>query len=108
MARDFLGLETGDYADLETPYLLQDAEAGAALPEDIRMYFDWGTTTLDAEYGDVMEALRPWLEAEGFVEGETYAYREFEGAPHNEAAWRERVHLQLAWLLGGVDPNTLD
>lgn len=108
VARDFLGLEAGGYTDLETPYLIQDAEAGADLPEDVRLYFDWGTTTLDAEYGDVMEALRPWLEAEGFVEGESYAYREFDGAPHNEAAWRARLHLQLAWLLGEIDPNTLD
>lgn len=108
MARDFLGLERGDSADLETPYLIQDANAGADLPEDIRLYFDWGTTTLDAEYGAIMEELQPWLESQGFIQGDTYAYREFEGAPHNEAAWRDRVHLQLAWLLGAVDPNTLD
>lgn len=108
MASEFLGLEAGDWPDAATPYLAQEARAGAELPADVRLYFDWGTTTLDASYGPIMETLRPWIEAQGLVAGETYAYRAFEGAPHNEAAWRERVHLQLAWLLGGIDPASAD
>ncbi len=105
VAAEFLGLDPGDHADPSQPYLVRDAQANAALPQDVRMYFDWGTTTLDEYYPPIMAELRPWFEAQGFVAGETYAYREFEGAPHNEAAWRERVDLQLAWLLGGLDPN---
>lgn len=108
IAQEYLGLETGDYTDLETPYLVQEAAANASLPTDVRMYFDWGTEGLDALYPPVMAELEPWLEGQNLVAGETYAYREFVGETHNEAAWRARVHLQLAWLLGGIDPNTLD
>lgn len=108
MARDFLGLAANDGEDLDTPYLLQEAAVNTDLPSNVRLYFDWGTATLDETYPPIMEALRPWFEAQGLVAGQSYAYREFEGAPHNEAAWRARIHLQLAWLLGGLDPNTLD
>jgi enterochelin esterase-like enzyme len=105
MAAQFLGLDPGGYANPATPYLIMDAENNAGLPGGIRMYFDWGTATLDEQYPPIMAALEPWLEAQGLVAGQSYAYREFAGAPHNEAAWRARVGLQLAWLLGGHDPN---
>jgi predicted alpha/beta superfamily hydrolase len=96
----------GEFAD--QPYLLIDVHEDAPLPGNIRPYFDWGTATLDAEYPPIMDQMRPWLEGQGFNAGETFAYREFPDAPHNEAAWRERVDLQLAWMLGGIDPNTLE
>ncbi len=106
MAEEFLGLDPGSYTDPETPYLLVDADSNAELPTDVRIYFDWGTATLDEYYPPIMAELQPWLEAQGLEAGTSYAYREFEGAAHNEAAWRDRVHLQLAWLLGGHDPNS--
>ncbi len=104
MAEEFLGLESGDHTDPEKPYILVEAEANTALPDNVRLYFDWGTETLDALYPPIMVEMQPWLDAQGA----TYAYREFEGEPHNEAAWRARVHLQLAWMLGGHDPNGLE
>lgn len=107
-AEEFLGLDPGDYADPERPYLLVAADQDTPIPDQIRLYFDYGDITLDETYPPIHNALRPWLESQGLVEGERYAMRRFEGAPHNEAAWRERVHLQLAWLLGGHDPNGLE
>jgi enterochelin esterase-like enzyme len=107
-AADFLGLDADPARDRDTPYLVADAQANAPLPEGVRLYLDYGSATLDETYPPLHDALRPWLEAQGFTEADSYAMREFPGAPHNEAAWRERVHLQLAWLLGGVDPNSLD
>lgn len=105
-----LGLDVEQGIDDPTvPYLVTDSENNVDLPNNIRMYWDWGTATLDAEYGAIMEShIRGWLEAQDFVEGQTYAFGEFEGQPHNEAAWRSRVHLQLAWMLGDVDPATLE
>lgn len=108
MAIEFLGLETEAGTNPTEPYLIADARTNTPLPDDVRLYFDWGTATLDASYPPLMAQLQPWLEAQGLVAGESYAYRQFEHAPHNESAWRARVDLQLAWLLGGHDPNADD
>ena len=107
-AEEFLGLDSGDFADPERPYLLVASDQNTPIPDQVRLYFDFGDITLDETYPAIHDALRPWLESQGLVEGERYAMRRFEGAPHNEAAWRERVHLQLAWMLGGHNPNGLE
>ena len=82
-----------------TPYLIKDIQAGASMPAGQRLYFDYGTQGLDAAYHEPHQALGEWLDAQGFVEGETYKIQRFDGADHNEASWRERVDQQLAWLL---------
>jgi hypothetical protein len=40
------------------------------------------------------------LRAAGYREGVDCITRKFEGAEHNEAAWRARVHIPLEFLLG--------
>lgn len=82
-----------------TPYLIQDIQAGARMPKGVRLYFDYGTEGLDAAYGAPHDALSAWLNGQGFADGADYKIVKFEGAGHNEAAWRERVGEQLDWLL---------
>lgn len=40
------------------------------------------------------------LRAAGYVEGGNWSTRVFEGAEHNEAAWRARLDVPLRFLLG--------
>ena len=94
--------EDGEAAD-ETPYILRDIEAGLRVPEDARYWFDYGTEGLDAEYGPTHEALRAWLLEQGLVEGEDFVIREYVGADHNEASWRERLEDPLTFMFGGAD-----
>lgn len=74
---------------------------GAALPPPgrHRLYFDYGTETLDADYEPWQRRMDAWLRAAGYQEGQDWLTRKFEGAEHSERAWRERVHLPLAFLL---------
>jgi hypothetical protein len=40
------------------------------------------------------------MRARGYTEGSDWVTHKFAGAGHNEQAWRERVKIPLAFLLG--------
>jgi len=89
----------------ETPYLLLDLEEDRfAIPEGARMFFDYGTATLDVLYPEPHGKLRDYLIDKGYTDGEDFYFREYTGAEHNEAAWRARVMDQLIWVLGQQIP----
>ena len=69
-------------------------------PSGTRIYFDFGTETLDALYEPHQLRVDAHMEAAGFRRGVDWETRKFEGAAHNEASWRERVHIPLTFLLG--------
>jgi enterochelin esterase-like enzyme len=74
---------------------------GRALPPACRhrLYFDFGTTRLDTTYAPVQQRMDTFVRAAGYVHGWDWLTHTFEGAEHTEAAWRDRVHLPLRWLL---------
>ena len=94
-SRILTGTASGD----STPYILNDIEAGASIPEGARLFFDYGTEGLDASYGPTHDAVQDWLADQGLEENSDYIIREYAGADHNEASWRARLGDQLAWLL---------
>jgi len=64
-----------------------------------KLYFDYGTTTLDAHYGQYTPRLNSILESKGYTEA-TYKNIEFKGADHSENAWNKRLDKPLTFLLG--------
>jgi enterochelin esterase-like enzyme len=68
-----------------------------------RLYFDHGTATLDAGYAPHQQRMDAALRAAGWIEGRDWQSRVFEGAAHDEAAWRARIEVPLAFLLGPAD-----
>jgi enterochelin esterase-like enzyme len=64
-----------------------------------RLYFDHGTTSLDAEYGPWQQRMDALAAAHGYRAGADYMSRVVEGASHDEAAWRARLATPLAFLL---------
>jgi predicted alpha/beta superfamily hydrolase len=80
--------------------LLVDA-MGARLPRPgaHRLYFDYGTATLDADYEPYQVRMNGHLEAAGYSRGRDWMTGKFEGAEHNEGAWRARVETPLRFLL---------
>jgi len=82
------------------PYILKDIAAGATVPANARLYFDYGTETLDASFAADHAPVRAWLLSQDRVEGRDFRIKQFDGADHSERAWRERVDEQLLWLLG--------
>ena len=65
-----------------------------------KLYFDYGTATLDAEYEPFQRRMDGHLAAAGYARDVDWMTLKFDGAEHNEAAWRARVDLPLRFLLG--------
>lgn len=74
-------------------------------PDTHRLYFDHGTATLDAKYPPYQARMDAVLRAGGYREGDNWITHRFEGAEHNESAWRARLEIPLRFLLA---PKTKD
>lgn len=69
-------------------------------PATHKLYFDYGTETLDHNYESYQDRMDAAVLAAGYVRGENWMTEKFEGAEHSERAWRARVHVPLTFLLG--------
>jgi Putative esterase/Starch binding domain len=87
-----------------TPYVVHDIAAGLAVPHGTRYWFDYGTVGLDSTFMASHEVVRAWLLRQGLVEGRDFVIRRYEGADHNEAAWRARLQDPLTFLFGSESP----
>lgn len=65
-----------------------------------RLYFDYGNLNLDSLYEPFQVKVDSILQLHGFVKGESFESKAFDGADHNEASWRDRLHIPLQFLLG--------
>ena len=84
-----------------TPYIVRDIESGLGVPGTVRYWFDYGTVGGDANYHEPHQQVRSWLLEQGLVPGEDFVIRVYEGADHNETAWRDRLEDPLLFLFGG-------
>jgi predicted alpha/beta superfamily hydrolase len=69
-------------------------------PTSHKLYFDHGTINLDSLYQPLQERVDMIVAAHGFTRGQNWLSLQFEGADHNEASWRDRLHEPLLFLLG--------
>ena len=67
-------------------------------PADHRIYFDYGTTTLDSLYPPHQALMDTIMQHAGYTTGR-WITRTFPGDPHTEQAWADRLHYPLAFLL---------
>lgn len=67
-------------------------------PETHKIYFDHGTTTIDAYYGPWEEKALSIAREKGYEPGKNLSNYVDEGAPHNEDAWSARVDRPLRFL----------
>ncbi|MFY8061418.1 MAG: esterase, partial [Arenimonas sp.] len=72
-----------------------------ALPDPAthRMYFDYGTATLDALYPPLQDRADAVMRERGYTEA-NWKTRRFEGAEHSEKAWSERLEIPFVFLFG--------
>lgn len=68
-------------------------------PANHKLYFDFGTQTLDAGYEPFQRLMDEYLRKAGYEEGRNWLTRKFEGADHSERSWRERVDIPLEFFL---------
>lgn len=67
-------------------------------PGHHRIYFDYGTATLDSDYKPHQEIVDGILKMKKYT-GKNWITRAFKGEDHSENAWRKRLHIPLAFLL---------
>ncbi len=80
--------------------VLDYLEGALPSPGMHRVYFDYGTKTLDAVYEPFQRTADAIMKNKGYTEGRDWITRRFEGAVHAERAWRERGDIPLTFLLG--------
>lgn len=67
-------------------------------PANHKLYFDYGTETLDALYQDLQPVADTIIRNGGYTAA-NFLTRKFEGDPHDENAWKNRLHIPLTFLL---------
>jgi hypothetical protein len=68
-------------------------------PKTHKVYFDYGTETLDAQYEPYQKVVDDLMQEKGFIAGKNWVTRKFPGEEHSERAWRKRAMIPLAFLL---------
>lgn len=68
-------------------------------PRTHRIYFDHGTQTLDAAYAPYQQRMDAVMREHGYVAGENWVSRVFEGDAHAERSWSARLDVPLQFLL---------
>lgn len=64
-----------------------------------RIYFDYGTATLDAMYEPLQLKVDEIMKDKGY-NSLNWSTNKFEGEDHSEKAWQKRLHIPLEFLLG--------
>ncbi|MFN3755330.1 MAG: alpha/beta hydrolase [Flavobacterium sp.] len=67
-------------------------------PGNHKMYFDYGTETLDALYPPLQKEVDKILTVLGYT-GNHWKTLEFKGADHSEKAWKSRLQIPLFFIL---------
>lgn len=67
-------------------------------PDNHKLYFDYGTETLDALYEPFQLKADTIIRSGGYSES-NFLTKKFEGDPHDERAWNRRLHIPLTFLL---------
>jgi len=79
--------------------VLQYMQSHLPDPKTHKFYFDYGTRTLDKPYEKYQLRADKILQEHGYVSGQNWITRKFEGHEHSEIDWRKRVHIPVEFLL---------
>ena len=65
-----------------------------------KIYFDYGTETLDASYEPYQIKVDKVMKQNGFVEGKNWRTKKYPGHDHSEISWNKRLHVPVLFLMG--------
>jgi enterochelin esterase-like enzyme len=90
------------YTDKDNPIpsaILSYLEKNLPVPSNHRVYFDYGTETLDSLYEQYQRQVNLIMKARGYS-AQNWETLKIQGADHSEKAWRKRLDVPLVFLLG--------
>ena len=67
-------------------------------PENHKIYFDYGTETLDSLYKPLQMEVDKIMRQKGYSK-ENWITMEFEGENHSEASWCKRLHIPISFIM---------
>lgn len=73
-------------------------------PKSHKLYFDFGTATLDAFYPPLQKKADAIIKARGY-DHTNWMTKEFPGEDHSETAWHKRLHIPLEFLFQSASAN---
>ncbi len=73
-------------------------------PSTHKIYFDYGTETLDRFYEPYQLRVDSVMSSKGYTE-QNWITQKFVGADHSEASWNERLHIPITFLLDNDSTN---
>lgn len=71
-------------------------------PKNHKIYFDYGTATLDTLYKPVQQQVDKIMKSKGYNK-KNWMTKEFIGADHTEKSWSKRLYIPFIFLLGDRD-----
>jgi len=93
---------TGIFTTTDNPIpasFLQYLKTHLPSPKNHKIYFDYGSATLDAMYKPYQLQADSIMKAAGYTET-NWTTREYPGADHSENSWRKRFDSPVLFLLG--------
>ncbi|WP_044211765.1 alpha/beta hydrolase [Flammeovirga sp. OC4] len=92
-----------DFTDAEnkavTDGIINYVENNLPDPKTHKIYFDFGTETLDSQYEPYQKRVDVIMKKHGFT-SENWMTEKFPGENHSEVAWAKRLNIPLEFLLG--------
>ncbi|TDF35010.1 esterase [Alteromonadaceae bacterium M269] len=91
----------GNFSDVDNPipsYFQSYIQANLTRLSRHKLYFDYGTETLDAMYPELQEEVNSILSTSDYPK-ELWHSQKFEGANHSENAWAARLDHPIKFLL---------
>ena len=85
-------------SDIITQALLDYMAVNLPNPDNHRLYFDYGTETLDSLYPPLQKRADEIIRGVGYT-SENWVTKDFQGAAHDEKSWRARLDKPLLFLL---------
>lgn len=79
--------------------ILQYMKEKLPSPKTHRIYFDYGTKTLDTLYEQFQVKADAIMRKKGFT-SKNWITKKFQGEDHSETAWRKRLSIPVLFLLG--------
>jgi enterochelin esterase-like enzyme len=90
------------FTDQDNPIpgtIMDYLEKNLPVPATHRIYFDYGTETLDSLYEPYQNQVNEIMKKKGYTT-QNWKTLKFQGADHSEQAWRKRLDVPLVFLLG--------
>ncbi len=79
--------------------MLEYMKKNLPAPKNHKIYFDYGTETLDAQYEPYQLKADAIMKKKGYKQDKNWITRKFAGEEHSEKSWRKRVDIPLTFLL---------